>query len=896
VIAVPDTRAQLSALDVDREPALVGRYSSMVEPFLAAVAADPHRVALVCGDREVTYAQAGAAVNRLARVLLDQGVRPGDPVAYLLCNGPEIVELFYAIQRIGAVAVPLNVRSAPREVAYLVHASDATCLVLAAALADRVQPVVDELAGCCLLCVDGPFTSDAVGSGAPPWARSLTDMQAPAPECDRPLVRNPEAISRIQFTGGSTGTPKGVARTHRADLVNCEGTYLSNGLWADERKVVLIQCPLEHHGGHAWFTMAIAQGATLVLCSSFDPVAILRQIEHRAVSYLILLPPTTCARLLREPTIGDYDLSSVRLVQSSAGGTSGTLVVDVAARFPNAVFNYGWGQTESGLGTSLVLTPAMVTDGDPRATSVGRPMPFTQVRIVDDDGYEVAHGTVGEAQVRSAAVMAGYYRQETATAEVLDADGWLRTGDMMVRDADGFFWLKSRRRELIKSGGENVFVGEVELAVRAHPAVADAMVYPVPDDQLGEAVAVAVELVPGVTLSLPELQRFCRGSLASFKKPRELVLVDSLDRDFSGKLDRRHVLRTCDVRRAVQASRAARESVDDLITQVADVPAIYRIEVPNPGGPEASTACYLVRGGDRDLLVDTGAESSTGLGVLVRALERLGADRARTDLLLTHEHPDHVGLTWRMRHRDARVAMSAAGLDVLRGVGSAETARHAVERWRSEGFDGAQVHELEAARRRSLPIEVLGEDVVPVRDGTVLRVGDHELRVVATPGHTPGSVCLLVPEAGLLLVGDHLLWHTVPPVMWLPGTADAVGDHLRSLVRVAELGDLHALPGHGPAGDVRERAVQIAARHERRAAALLDLVDELDSPTGAQLAAASIARTVPSPARGERPPTPGLHWLRASRTVAFLDLLVVRGALVRTADRDGLTRYHLAKG
>ncbi|MBU4214969.1 MAG: AMP-binding protein [Actinobacteria bacterium] len=896
MIAVPDTRAQLSARDVDREPALAGRYSSMVEPLLAAVAADPQRVAMVYGDREVTYAQAGAAVNRLAQVLLDQGVRSGDPVAYLLSNGPEIVELFYAIQRIGAVAVPLNVRSAPREVAYLVRASDATCLVLAAALADRVQPVVGELGGCCLLCVDGPFTPEAVGSGSPSWARSLTDMQAPAPECELPLVRNAEAVSRIQFTGGSTGTPKGVARTNRADLVNAEGTYLSNGLWADERKVVLIQCPLEHHGGHAWFTMAIALGATLVLCESFDPVAILQQIQRYQVSYLILLPPTTCARLLREPTIAAYDLSCVRLVQSSAGGTCADLVPEVSRWFPRAVFNYGWGQTESGLGTSLVITPQMVAAGDPRATSVGRPMPFTEVRVVDDEGHEVPDGIVGEAQIRSEAVMVGYHRQEGATARVLGPDGWLRTGDMMVRDADGYFWLKSRRRELIKSGGENVFVGEVELAVRAHPSVADAMVYPVPDDRLGEAVAVAVELVPGASLTLPELQESFRSSLASYKKPRELVVLPSLDRDYSGKLDRRHVLRSCAVQRAVAASVAVRASVDDLITQVCQDPPMYRIDVPTGGGLEPSTGCYLIRGDDRHLLVDVGADTDAGLGVLARALERLGADRACTDVLLTHEHPDHVGLVWRMRHRDARVHLSAAGLTVLRATDEAETQRQAVERWRAEGFDEAAVRELDDARRRALPADLLAEDVVPVRDGTVLRVGGHDLTVLATPGHTPGSLCLLVPGAHLLLTGDHLLWHTVPPVMWLPGSADPVGDHLRSLARVAALGPLSGLPGHGPGGDVAVRAAQIASEHEHRAGVLLALVAELGDPTGAQVAAVSAARTVPRPAHPDRPAAPGLRWLRASRTVAFLDLLVVRGALARTCDRDGLTRYHLVKG
>ncbi|GEM_PF-30854 len=891
------TRAQRTATDVTHAPALAARCANMAEPFLAAAAAHPGRPALVLGDVVVDYAAARDTVHRLARALLDQGVRRGDRVAYLLPSCPEIVELYYAVQLVGAVAVPLNVRLTAREVACLVRSCDAGTLVFAPMFAAQVDAAA--LDGVRLLCVDGPCTGPGVApwtaadlgvadpgfaaGDCPPWATSLTDLQRAASAAPLDPVRDADAVSRIQFTGGSTGTPKGVERTHRADLVNAEGTYLSNGLDADERRVVLIQCPLDHHAGHAWMSMGVAVGATLVLCAGFDADAILRQVERRGVSYLILLPPSTLGRLLHHPGIDDHDLSSVRLVQSAAGGLAPDVLAGVYRHFPDAVLSYGWGQTESGLGSCAVLGPEEAGPGAAHAGSVGRAMPFTEIRLVDDAGHDVPEGEVGEAVVRTEAVMRGYHAQPVASREVFTADGWLRSGDLMRRDADGYLYLMSRRRDLIKSGGENVFAAEVDAAVRAHPGVADCVVFGVPDPVLGEAVAVAVELcradpdAPAPTLA--EIQDTCCARLARYKKPRRLYVLDSLGRNDAGKIDTRDVVRTCGVLDAARASRAARPTLDGGYEQVCEAPDVFRIPLPHTAGLEGETLCYLVRGRGRSLLVDTGSDSTAGLGLLARVLDELGVRREDLDVLVTHEHPDHTGLVHRLRAHGGRLLVGEGALAHLRRSVEPGARAEAAARWSAAGF-AADADVLAATDLRSVDTDLLAEDPVGLADGAVLTVDGHDWQVLATPGHTPGSVCLYQPESRLLLTGDHLLGHVTPPLC--PGPArTAAADHLAGLRRVADLPVDAWLPGHGPAeGPAAVRARELVAHHEDRLAQLADLVAAYDGATAAHLVPLLGWRAVPD---WHAAPL-GLRWLTAGQTAAYLDLLVDRGVLRRGTD------------
>ncbi|MCV2394281.1 AMP-binding protein [Actinotalea sp. M2MS4P-6] len=841
---------------------------STVEPFLRAAAAHPERLAIVHGGVELDYATVRAEIEHLAATLHGLGVRAGDRVAYLLPNGAPLIEVYYAIQWLGAAAVPINVRSIAREVTDVVRESGARVLVHAACCAAVVDDA--DLDGTTVVC------ADEVTGGTCPTDRAAV---GPVP----PVVHDAAAVARIQHTGGSTGRPKGVERTHAADLVEVEGILASNGLADDASKVVLIQCPMDHHGGHSWFTMAFAAGATVVVCTSFDAAAILAEIERHRVSYMILLPPTTYTRLMAHPDVATRDLSSVRLVQSSAGGTSRQMIRDVHRWFPNARLNYGWGQTESGLGTTLVLTAEMASRDVPRAASIGRPMPFLELRVVDEDGREVPDGVVGEGAVRSLATMRGYHGRPDLTEQALTPDRWLRTGDMMVKDAEGYVYLRSRKRDMIKSGGENVFVGEVEAAVREHPAVADCLVYGVPDSCFGEAVAVAVELRAGASLTLDELQEFCKERLASFKKPRSMELLDALGRDDAGKVDKAAVVRRCRAAAAVRASLVDHPDVEPLITRVVAAPEVVRIEVPNPPGLEPATSCYLLRGTERSLLVDPGSDTPVGHGVLLRALEHLGVDADRIDVLLTHEHADHAGLA-HLVGTGGRVLLGAAGAAYLHELARGEVQRAVRRRYRAEGFGPQDADEFAATVRRATPETVLEHPVLELSDGDEIDLGGVRWVVVAVPGHTPGHICLHQPQAGVLLTGDHLLFHITPPVM-LTGSDGALGDHLASLRRVAALGARTVLPGHGPGGDATARAAALIEHHELRLEQTRDLVVHGLAGTGAQVAAG-----LPFQAGVWADRSPGLRWLTAGHALAYLDHLVHRGAL-RRVQTDGLHHY-----
>ena len=849
-----------------KRPSLAG-FANVAEPFVAAARAHPERVAIICGAVEHTYAAANARINRICGLLRARGVQPGDAVAYFLPNCATLIELYYAIQKLGAVAVPVNARSIAPELEYFLKASDASVLLFSGRFTETVEAIRSNVPGLrTVLCVD------AAADGTEHLDTLLAEFSDAEPE----PFRDPEALSRIQFTGGSTGSPKAAERTHRADLTEFEGVYGSNGMFADEAKVVLIQCPLEHHGGHSWFGSALSLGATLVLCSSFDPAQILASIQQYRVSYIILLPPTTYLRLMAHPTISDYDLSSVRLVQSSAGGTSPEIVADIYRTFPNAVMNYGWGQTEAGLGCSLVLTQEMALQRKPQIRSIGRPMPLMEMRVVDDAGHPVPDGEIGEGVCRSAAVMHGYHGQPELTASGFTADGWWRTGDLMTRDADGYFYLAGRKRELIKSGGENVFVGEVEAVIREHPAVLDAMVYGESDPVLDECVAAVVELRPGASLTLAELQRFCRGRLAGFKKPRSLAVLPSLERDFAGKLNRAAVIRRSRDARARTASAARRPELDAVLTQVHSAPDVYRITMPMLPRSVATTNAYLVHGPAGWLLVDPGAANEIALGSLLRAVDHLGA--RISDVYLTHEHADHSGL----------VAPCLGELRLVRGAASFAPSR-IVERMTAAGFPVDEVALYASMQLRACPSEVPELPSLQVNHGDQLTLAGLNAQVIATPGHTDGHICLYLPDARLLFSGDHVLFE-LPPALFAEA-GDPVSSYFESLQRVAELDVETVLPGHGrPRGrdELATRLRRLTRHHERRQAELVALIAGHQPVTAAELI---VAHRMPQ--RDWAAIAPGRRWSIASTTLARLEHLAAIGAITDTIGPDGLIRYHV---
>ena len=507
-------------------------YQNVSELLMVNVRRYPRKTAVIHRDVRLSYEEFNRQINRMAHMLLDMGVKAGHKVAYMFPNSIMLLAAYYAVQKIGGVAVPLNFRLVPRELQYLLEASDASVLLFDAQFLAHVEEISGAFGDrVSFLCSE---VSDA-------WGPSIRERMEGQPEGEPALFADGEALSRIQFTGGSTGLPKGAMRTHSADICEAMGVMNSNMMGSDPDHVVLIQCPLEHHGGHSWYLSAFASGATLVICDVFDPETILGLIEKERVTYLMLLPPSTYLRLLDCPGLGEFDLSGVRLVQSAAGCTTPEIVEKIYAAFPNCVMNYGWGQTESGLGTSLVLTRQMAKENLSRIKCVGRPMPFLEAIVADEDGKELPPGRIGECLVKSPAVMKGYYRQPELTKKAFGDDGWLRTGDLMWKDEDGYLYLMSRKKDMIKSGGENVFAQEVEGVIKRHPAVLECVVFGVPERAMGEAVMAVVSLRPGHTLTLKEVQDHCRQYISSYKKPRYLDFIDEFDMDDAGKIRKSRV-------------------------------------------------------------------------------------------------------------------------------------------------------------------------------------------------------------------------------------------------------------------------------------------------------------------------------------------------------------------
>lgn len=861
------------------------QYDNVAEPFLASVAERPQATAVVFKGEPITYGQMNERVNRFAHLLTDEaGVRPGDKVAYLLANCPEIPEIYYAVQKIGAVAVPLNFKLIGREVGYLVNAGEASVLLFDARFASTVAEAADQF--------DHPVQLFSLGADAPN-ARAAEPLLAQCAADEPSLAAGGPRLSRIQFTGGSTGLPKGAARSHRADLVELASVTDSNGMAQERGAVVLVQCPLEHHGGHSWFTSAFATGAALIICEAFNAELILHDIEFYGVTHMILLPPTTYQRLLRCPTIDQFDLSSVRIVQSAAGAAPVAMIRAVYERFPRAELNYGWGQSESGTGTSLRITRALLEKESPLLGSVGRPMPYAEVRIVDEAGREVGVGEVGEALIRTEAVMDGYFGQPDLTETAFTEDGWLRTGDMMCRDAEGYLFIRSRKKDMIKSGGENVFVAEVESVLREHPDIDDCLVFGTSDPVMGEAVAAVVQPRPGAVLTATMVQEHCKQTIASYKKPRYVVFMDDMGRDSAGKVRKNTIVDYFDAHKEQAAPRFHEKVWND--------PEIYLIQVPFSGGtPIGYTNVYYLRTADRGLIIDPGTSHEASFQVLHLALEDLGVDMTRTDIFLTHFHIDHLGLAAAVASPETRVYLSAVDEALFRARGESAYRGTMKRRLEAEGFDHADIDELMATDAALIPRVKwpVPDTFVNLADGEVLKVGPWELQVVATPGHTPGHTCLYLRGAQVMFFGDHVLMNSSPNIAPFEGRRDTLGDYLASLRKVTPFTLQAACMAHGFV-DVRAQAEAMPARiawlqnhHRQRLEEICAALEERPGMTGTEVAK-SIHWNIPYDTWDDIPIIQ--RWIIVSETAAHLDHLVETGQ-VRREVHGGLNRYEPVRG
>jgi fatty-acyl-CoA synthase len=465
----------------------------------------PDRVAVVHDGREWTYAELHRRAIRLAHALAGLGVGHGDRVAYLGPNHPTFLETLFATGMLGGILVPLNWRLAAPELAHMLTDSG-TSVLLHAGNADFAPESVRTVS------LDGEY-------------ETLLEAACDAP-LDEPV--HPDETCMILYTSGTTGHPKGAMLTHANILWNSFNLLLDVDLTAGE--VTLVAAPLFHVAALCQTALpTLLKGGRLVVVSAFDPAQALELIAQHRVTFLFGVP-TMFLAMARSPGWPGADLSSVR--SAICGGAPVPEAVIALYQQRGVTFMQGYGLTEAAPGVLFLREDDSVR----KAGSAGTATFFTDVRLVRPDGSGAAPGEPGEILAQGPNVMPGYWRRPEDTALVLSPDGWLRTGDIGVADDDGFITIRDRTKDLIISGGENIYPAEVEDALYQHPAVAECAVIGVSDPHWGEVGRAIVVLREGAEASPEDLLQFLSGRIAKFKIPKSVAFTDTLPRTASGKV------------------------------------------------------------------------------------------------------------------------------------------------------------------------------------------------------------------------------------------------------------------------------------------------------------------------------------------------------------------------
>ncbi|SDN49247.1 fatty-acyl-CoA synthase [Klenkia soli] len=478
----------------------------------------PDTVALRFEGRGLTYAELDERVTRLAHALADRGVRTGDRIAVLAMNGPEVWEAYLAGVRLGAVVVPVNFRLVAAEVAYALTDSGAVALVVDGAMAEVAAAARAQAPGVATVLQIGEEYEAALAAASADPLEVEVDEASPA---------------FIMYTSGTTGRPKGAVLTHRNLLMHAFSQVVTNGVDPTTEKVHAPGTPMFHIAGLAGGLPPLLLGGTQVVLRSggFDPVATLDLIERERVNSIFLVPAMWSA-VVAVPGIAERDLSCLRRVSWGAAPASTTLLRTLIDTFPQAEVMTAFGQTEC----SPVTTLLRGEDSIRKLGSVGTPMLNVEVRVVDELMRDVPQGEVGEIVYRSPMVMSGYWGKPAETEAAFEG-GWFHSGDLVRQDEDGYYFVVDRKKDMIISGGENIYCAEVEDVLAAHPGVAEVALIGVPDDRWGEApLAVVAPRDPASPPTAAELTAWCRERLARYKCPREFTVVGSLPRNPSGKV------------------------------------------------------------------------------------------------------------------------------------------------------------------------------------------------------------------------------------------------------------------------------------------------------------------------------------------------------------------------
>ncbi|WP_328349937.1 fatty-acid--CoA ligase FadD5 [Mycobacterium sp. NBC_00419] len=481
----------------------------------------PDATAIRFMGKTTTWTQFDDRVTRLAGALSRRGVRFGDRVMVLMLNRPEFVEATLAVNRLGAIAVPVNFRLTPPELAFLVQDCEAAVVVTEPVLADVAKAVRDLAPALSTVIVSGEAgDTDVLG---------YEDLLAEAGEPPEPVDIPNDHAALIMYTSGTTGRPKGAVLTH-ANLSAQAMTSMYTTAPDINHDVGFIGVPLFHIAGIGNTLGGLLLGTPTVIhpLGGFDPGELLDVLEAEKVTGIFLVPAqwqAVCAAQQAKPR--DVRL---RALSWGAAPASDTLLRQMAATFPDSKILAAFGQTEMSPVTCMLLGD----DAIRKLGSVGKVIPTVAARVVDEDMNDVPVGEVGEIVYRAPTLMAGYWNNPQATAEAF-AGGWFHSGDLVRMDDEGYVWVVDRKKDMIISGGENIYCAEVENALAAHPAIAEVAVIGRPHAKWGE-VPVAVAAINEAHLRLADLADFLEERLARYKHPKALEIVDALPRNPAGKV------------------------------------------------------------------------------------------------------------------------------------------------------------------------------------------------------------------------------------------------------------------------------------------------------------------------------------------------------------------------
>jgi len=481
--------------------------------------------------RSTSFAQLDVHTNQIANGLIALGVKPHERIAYLGKNSDLFFELLLGAMKANVVMAPVNWRLAGPEIAYIVEDCKAAVLFVGPEFVDQVRSIKSQIPS-----VRHIMTTEG---GAPEW----TDVPAwrDAQSKDDPGVAiTPNDVAIQLYTSGTTGRPKGAMLSHANFLSLVRAGQDNKPEWNTwtEDDVSLVAMPIFHIGGSGWGTLGVYHGAKGVIAREFDPTKVLDFFEQSKITKLFMVP-AAMQFVVRQPRARSVDFSRLRYMLYGASPIPAALLKECIEVF-KCGFVQMYGMTET-TGTIVALAPEDHIEGSERMRSAGKALPGVEIAILDPDGNRLPPRQVGEIATRSGSNMVGYWNLPEATAQTIDKDNWLRTGDAGYMDEDGFLYIHDRIKDMIISGAENIYPAEVESAICDHPDVAEAAVIGVPDDKWGEAVKAIVVMKPGKTATATDIINFTRERIASFKTPKTVDFIPALPRNPSGKILRRHL-------------------------------------------------------------------------------------------------------------------------------------------------------------------------------------------------------------------------------------------------------------------------------------------------------------------------------------------------------------------